>query len=556
MKKLFVCFLLLFFPFCCSFGQVDPEPLSSINYQTVERLEIKSGSLINDLHFTMRPINRDVLTNYALYIDSSTTFLLSDQDNYNLNHIFLDNNDLVPSDYFEESVKPVLKYFYKTPAHLFDVHTKGVDVTIDPIFYGNLSYDSELRKKHGYINTRGIQMRASLDDWLSVYSTLTENQARYPNFLSRKADSLEALPGKGFYQKINGNKDFDFFNPTGGILFDFSDHVNLQFAYDKHFIGDGYRSLFTSENSNSSTFLNLGLRFWKINYANVYEELISHSTQGVDSLAGKKYKVSHHLSFDVAKWLNIGFFESIVFARENHFEFSYLNPIIFYRAMEQQLGSPDNALIGLNYSAIAKRKFKFYGQLVIDEFRSADISSGNKSWTNKFAFQQGIKYIDAFKVNNLDVQAEVNRTRPYTYSHRNLISSYTHYGQAIAHPLGANFTEFVGIANYQPIDRIRIKTIATYADYGRDPNRKSWGGDIINKTTDNRPFNTGVVTGQGVSNKSFNLQALLSYELKHNLNFDLQSVYKHHQIEGQNTLRESFTGASIRWNFGAYDFNY
>ena len=54
----------------------------------------------------------------------------------------------------------------------------------------------------------------------------------------------------------------------------------------------------------------------------------------------------------VSTWpdrINIGLFESIVFSRPNHFELQYLNPVIFYRTVEQMVGSPDNAMIGAGH---------------------------------------------------------------------------------------------------------------------------------------------------------------------------------------------------------------
>jgi hypothetical protein len=34
----------------------------------------------------------------------------------------------------------------------------------------------------------------------------------------------------------------------------------------------------------------------------------------------------HHLDMAITKWLNVGLFEGVIFGRNNHFEFGYLNP--------------------------------------------------------------------------------------------------------------------------------------------------------------------------------------------------------------------------------------
>lgn len=547
------------------YAQSDTEPLNSINYGTVERLEILSGSLKNDLHLTYKGVSRESLTNFAIELDTSANFNLSEIDLYNLEHIYKDNNGLVPDEYFIESVKPIWKHFYKTPAHLFDIHTDAIDLQVNPIYYGNISYDNKLTNNFGFINTRGAQVRAIIDDKVSVFTSVTENMTAFPRFLRWKIDSLRSIPGAGFYHSNRRSSDsqertYDYFVPKASVGIDVSEHISAQLGYDQHFIGDGYRSLFLSQNANNAAYLKLNTKFWKINYTNLYQELATYGQGEIyeeqNDPKSKKYMVSHHLSFDATDWLNIGLFESIIFARENQFEFHYLNPIIFFRAIEHQVGSPDNVLIGLNYSALIKNRIKLYGQLVIDEFRIDDIRSGEKHWTNKFAFQQGAKYINAFGIDQFDLQAEVNRTRPYTYMHDQVITNYTHYGSAIAHPLASNFTEWVGIANYQPFKKLRMQGILTYADYGTDPDVRSWGSDIYKKTYADRPFETGVETGQGIANKSVNAQGRISYELKHNLNLDLQGVYKAHKVKGNARVNESYFGASIRWNFGAYDYNF
>ena len=53
---------------------------------------------------------------------------------------------------------------------------------------------------------------------------------------------------------------------------------------------------------------------------------------------------------------------------DNQFEWHYLIPIIFYRSIEQSLGSADNSVIGLDFKANFLRHFQLYGQFVLDEF--------------------------------------------------------------------------------------------------------------------------------------------------------------------------------------------
>jgi hypothetical protein len=125
----------------------------------------------------------------------------------------------------------------------------------------------------------------------------------------------------------------------------------------------------------------------------------------------------------ITKWLTMGLYEAVIFGRTDHFEFGYLNPIIFYRSIEQQSGSYDNALAGIDFKANVAKKFQFYNQIVIDEFVLEEVKKNSGWWANKWAIQLGAKYIDAFNIKNLDLQVEHNRVRPFTYSHRDSVAN-------------------------------------------------------------------------------------------------------------------------------------
>ena len=74
----------------------------------------------------------------------------------------------------------------------------------------------------------------------------------------------------------------------------------------------------------------------------------------------KKWNVMHYLDWSVTDWLNIGFFETIIWQDEDSLghrglEFNYLNPVIFLRPVEYTVGSPDNVLMGLNGKLTLKK---------------------------------------------------------------------------------------------------------------------------------------------------------------------------------------------------------
>ena len=77
---------------------------------------------------------------------------------------------------------------------------------------------------------------------------------------------------------------YDYFDARGYITFNATKYIDIQFGYDKNFIGNGYRSLFLSDCGNSYLFLKLNTRIWKFNYQNLFMELMPQFQKSGDNL--------------------------------------------------------------------------------------------------------------------------------------------------------------------------------------------------------------------------------------------------------------------------------
>jgi hypothetical protein len=132
-------------------------------------------------------------------------------------------------------------------------------------------------------------------------------------------------------------------------------------------------------------------------------ELTSQHLPG-DYLYPKKYAVVHHLSVNATKWLNIGLYGNIAFGGVNHFEFSYLNPVIFLPAAQQQNGSPDKTTVGFDFKANIGHTVQAYGQLLFTNLFGTRSSTIPMVGVINRGLQFGGKYIDMFKVKNLDLR--------------------------------------------------------------------------------------------------------------------------------------------------------
>lgn len=379
----------------------------------------------------------------------------------------------------------------------------GYWFTMNPIF------DIQMGKseKSTYINTRGIQVRGGLGSQLNFTSTIYESQGRFADYYNNYASSIRpsggnpgVVPGMGI-GKLFKTDAFDFPMAEANVTYAPSKFIDLQLGYGRNFIGDGYRSLFLTDGVTPYPYFKINTSFWKIKYTNTYMWLKDiRDAVTVDGTYASKYVANHYLSWNVTKRFNLGLFESVVWANQNNrgFDMSFVNPIIFYRAVEISASSKSgNALLGFTSKYKWNNRINLYGQFLIDEFSFNEVKAGNKSWKNKFAYQLGVKYFNAFNIDNLLVQVEYNHIRPYVYSHSDVITNYGTYNQSLGHQWGGNAKELIAIARYHK-GRYFADAKVTMGVRGLDYDATAnYGGNIYLNYNENRPYDTNVLTGQG-----------------------------------------------------------
>jgi len=549
------------------FSQTTFLPQGDKSAILLERLEIRA---YKDSAFNFsktRPLNRRHVMNALFSPDGKNRLLQNNRvvksltrvDQYNLQRIMANNLEYLPDSLRVgfQTKKPVLKNFYTSPANLYEVHVKDFDLVINPVIQVTVSKEKD-NSESLFQNTRGLTLRGRIANKIGFATYLTDNQERLPFYVRDFVSARKAVPGAGFYKDFK-TTGYDYFDARGYLTFNVTKYIDVAFGYDRNFIGNGYRSLLLSDVGNSNLFLKLNTRIWKFNYQNLFMELHNADNRSGDRLIGKKYAAMHHLDVAVTKWLNVGLFEGVVFGRPNRFDFGYLNPIIFYRSVEQQNGSFDNSVAGLDVKANLPHKIQVYGQLMLDEFLLSEIKNNRGWWANKWGLQFGAKYIDAFGIPNLDLQLEHNRVRPFTYSHRDSVANYTHYNQPLAHPLGANFREWIAIARYQPAPKWQITGKLIAYTQGRDSSDRSFGSNIFYPNVPPfRQADFGYEIGSGWKTSVFIGSFLVSYEWRENLFFELSALVRKQEtktapIISGNTAVISF---GLRWNMHRREFDF
>ncbi len=419
--------------------------------------------------------------------------------------------------------------------HLVELQGKDYWFTVDPIFDLSVGKDTDADFNSTFNNTRGLMFQGGLSKKFNFYTSVFESQGRFAQYYNHYAESIgkpnsdtevAIVPGRGIAKRFKDDA-YDYPVAEGYLSFTPSKHFNIQFGHAKNFIGDGYRSLLLSDVASPHTFLKLNTNFWKIKYTNTWMWLrdVRPEVQE-DGAFLTKYMANHYLSLNVSKRLNVGLFESVLWVDSNGrgFDINYLNPIIFYRAIEFESGQDaGNAILGATAKYKWNDSFNLYGQFILDEFSLDDIKDGEKSYKNKFGYQIGAKYYNAFKVKNLMLQFEYNQVRPYTYSHPSIVLNYGHSNQSMAHLWGSNFKEFIVIGRYNYkrwFGDAKMIIGKRGFDFNTAQDDGNYGGDIYKNYFDRVSDNNNEI-GQGNTTDTFSFELQAGYLINPTTNLKL-----------------------------------
>jgi hypothetical protein len=446
--------------------------------------------------------------------------------------------------------------------NLVEIQGEDYWFTLNPIFDLQIGRSSSTNDVSTFVNTRGIQFNGGLGKELNFTTTIYESQGRFADYFNSYAESIKPnggnpaiIPGIGIAKEFKTDA-YDFPMAEANLSYTPSKFINLNLGYGKNFIGDGYRSLLLGDGASPYPYFKMNTTFWKIKYTNIYTWLKDVRTEVTeDRTYATKFAASHYLSLNVTNRWNIGLFESVVWTNRNDrgFDMSFANPIIFYRTVEfTSSARSGNALLGLTSKYKLSNQINVYGQFLLDEFSLNDVKAGNKSWKNKFGYQLGVKYYNAFKIKNLLLQAEYNHVRPYVYAHSEAITNYGHNNQSLGHNWGGNFKEFIAIARYHK-GRYFADAKITIGTRGLDFNNATdtfnYGSNIYLSYNDNRPFDTGVLIGQGNKTNIFIADLQAGYLLNPSTNMKLfgSLIYRdfNPSTETATAFKESTTWVSL-----------
>lgn len=449
---------------------------------------------------------------------------------------------------------------------LIQLNKKDFKFTIDPLMNFEYGRDKGSNyEKNSWINTRGILVNASVGKRISISTSFYENQASFYDYRYDRIVELgnSVIPGQGqgkaYGDSAAQTKDYAW--AEAYVSFQPNKFFTLQFGHGKNFIGDGYRSLFLSDNSFNYPFFKIVTDVWNIKYVNLWAQFQDLTTKyAYGTPYDKKWGSFNYIDWSVTKWLNIGFFEAVIWANADStghrgFDINYANPVIFTRPVEFSVGSSDNALMGMSAKITLFKNQILYGQFMIDEFKWSEFSSGSGWWGNKWSVQAGYKTYDLFDIKHLDIQSEFNLVRPYMYSHLSTTTNYGHYNQPLAHPLGSNFWESVSFLKYS-YKRLFFEGSFSYALHGSDTAGLNYGNDIWEPyTSHEQEYNNYIGQAEKVTLKYVNLQ--LAYLVNPSTDLNVYVNYTHRsEVSATMDLQQSLFTFGIRTSLGNFYYDF
>lgn len=446
-RYLYSIFFLILFNFSTIFCQSVNVPLDHWLYNFLDRLETR-GFVDTNLLRT-RPISRQdvaaILANIErLQLQKLVSFSQAEAD------LFEQLKGEFYEELFDLNLRANPRYYER---HLLQWNEQKARIRFDALFkqrfdvYRSSALDSTRRTAH---TTGGGVLRGTLANSLAFYlqfeNTLVRGEGIHQENFNPSQGMPTVISGENVYQ-----------DDAAAYLVWRLPWFDLEFGRDNAAWGPGYQgSLMLSANCPRFDMLRLRANYQKFHFTSIHGKLISS--------LGEKYLAAHRIEIQPFRWLYLGGSESVIYGNRG-IEFSYLNPIMPFHIAEHHLGDRDNNTLGADFAVFPAKNHKFYGELFIDDFTSAE--NPFTYFGNKFAFLTGYYWVNPFSISNLDFRAEYTRIEPNVYSHHDSINVYQNYNQHIGHWLEPNSDQLYSDLTFLVSRDLQIKVLGELIRHGK-----------------------------------------------------------------------------------------
>ena len=356
---------------------------------------------------------------------------------------------------------------------------------------------------------------------LAIWAAAPGGAARVPSWWHHRT-----IPFAG--EPIISFNDYGLWADPQVVVSYKSKFFTLQAGRSKFHLGEGYNSLWLNDYAPAFPFIGATVQVRHVLYG--YQiNLLKNPDLRYGGLLEHAFNFTHYFDFNFGP-LTINMFETVVqdpidsLGARRGLDVNYLNPVIFFRAVDLMLGSPDNVLLGLGGSLRVRKKLLLYGYGILDEMLVSHLLAGDKCWCLKYGANAGMKAFFPLGNNLLFVQGELASVRPYTYSHDNPILAYGNLYQPLGHPLGANFYQALLTTSFIKEKKFTVTLTTSFSTYGQDIDSVSYGKDIFRSYLE-RVGDLGITTAQGDKTSLFYLSLEAGKKITAGLWFKAGIIY-------------------------------
>lgn len=314
-------------------------------------------------------------------------------------------------------------------------------ISADPVLLFQVGSDIN-SKKNFYTNTRGFLIKGFISSKISIYSEFYENQALFPEYISKFIDSSGVSPGDARVKQFKDSL-YDFAFANGLVNLNISNNFNILLGHSKNFVGNGYRSVLLSDITPNYPYFRFSYKNekYKLKYSIIYALLQDLKRipfkNTAEALFFRKAATFYLLEYMPFNFFEITLFNSIIWeimdnSGSKKFNMNIFNPIIIGNSLINDWDNKtNNSMAGINLNINLPFNLSIYGQFAYDA-------------QNKYAYQGGIKFL----ANNIIAQVEYNYSSPNIYNSEKNIIDYYHYNQNLALFYGDNYSEFISRLKY------------------------------------------------------------------------------------------------------------
>lgn len=549
-------FILLFVKL--NLAQVGYVGVNDEIYSYLDRMYVQ-GILDNYNSFEL-PKSRNTIKNYLVEIIKNYDRLTVLDQNKLTDFISEFELDLTKTLNKSESLYPNWKINYlfsDNEKYLYSYHDNK-DNSFFVNFVGKLDYLHKSNYNANSINNSTIyrfggKIRGTFHNKIGFEITATNGSFLGSKTLAQNFSSLKY--NYKFNNTTTSKVGAAFFDETSAFLAFENKFLELKIGNDRKIIGHGFNKSILSNSPPRMEYLSLALKYNLLNFTFFHGKLLGNQSLIVDSLQGNFNKVSdkylayHRIGLNFSRNAHFGIGEMIIYANRN-IDFSYLNPINFYKSAEHANQDRDNSFLFLDFINNTIEGLKIYSTILIDDIDFGKIGRG--WYGNQSLISVGFYSALFYEIMPLDVEFQYTKIDPYVFTHRISDNNFTNKGFNLGSELSPNSSSSLLLLYFRPHYRINLTLGMRYTLHGANVlNSKgelvtNYGGNIL---VGHRPFDSEEVYFLQGDREVFREYILnVQYEPIKDWSILLNVKYLNNTLARSQSSKELFTTFSIITN--------